>query len=312
MRVSNSEISTFKRCRRKWYGLFYRRLRLKRESPVGAPYLGTLVHGGLRAYYEDKIPWTDWLDARIAAQLEDYPDEEKGIVDQAELASLMLEGYFDWLEETGADAEYTLIGAERTLDVPFTRAISIPLDEELVISGKLDRVIERRTDGARLYVDDKTVGSLNDLPKNAQRAEQFLMYDLLQYVLALESGEEFQRTDGGIYNMLRKVKRTVRAKPPFYGRHEVRHNVQELRSFWIRLVGEIEEIVRLRQRLDAGADHRHVAYPTPTRDCSWDCPLVHICTMFDDGSDVERAIEQLYEEYDPYERYEETEPPHVD
>ena len=45
------------------------------------------------------------------------------------------------------------------------------------------------------------------------------------------------------------------------------------------------------------------AYPNPTRDCSWDCEFFDVCGMFDDGARVEAAINELFEERDPHERY---------
>jgi hypothetical protein len=40
-----------------------------------------------------------------------------------------------------------------------------------------------------------------------------------------------------------------------------------------------------------------------TKDCSWDCDFFNICGMFDDGSRVEDAIADLFEERDPMQRY---------
>jgi hypothetical protein len=55
--------------------------------------------------------------------------------------------------------------------------------------------------------------------------------------------------------------------------------------------------------LDAGADHHDVVPPNPTKDCTWDCDFVSICTMFDDGSRVEDAVTSLYHQIDPHARY---------
>jgi hypothetical protein len=59
----------------------------------------------------------------------------------------------------------------------------------------------------------------------------------------------------------------------------------------------------VRTALDEGENHAKVAYPTPTRDCKWNCKFVSICTMFDDGSSAEQALTDMFEEADPYEYY---------
>jgi hypothetical protein len=51
-----------------------------------------------------------------------------------------------------------------------------------------------------------------------------------------------------------------------------------------------------------------VAYPHPTRDCSWKCQFQSICPMFDDGSAVERAIEDQFVVGSPYAYYGESDP----
>ena len=51
--ISNSEIQTYKSCKRKWYLTYYLELGLRRESQTGTGprELGTRVHAALRAYY---------------------------------------------------------------------------------------------------------------------------------------------------------------------------------------------------------------------------------------------------------------------
>jgi hypothetical protein len=130
--------------------------------------------------------------------------------------------------------------------------------------------------------------------------EQFRTYALIEHLVNPQGApERFQ-----IYSMLKKSKRTARATPPFYARHEVYINDAELRAFWARLWGEIRDLVAAEEALNNGIDHRAVAYPNPTRDCSWDCPFLPVCAMFDDAtSDVEHVLTDRYEPYDPMERY---------
>jgi len=130
--------------------------------------------------------------------------------------------------------------------------------------------------------------------------EQFLTYMVLEMLNGID---EDSRVGGAIVTALRKNKRTSAARPPFYEQLEVEHNLFELRNFFMRLQGELRAIVGMVDALDAGEDHHVVAYPSPSRDCSWRCPFYAACPMFDDGSDVERYIADNYDEGDPFDYY---------
>lgn len=303
---SNSEITLFKECRRRWWLKQYRRLRSRVDEEHGNRVLGTRIHRVLGAFYD---PTDDFItsaqtalalwDRETAIALERAPDQERGIRADHDLGRAMLEGYFDWLETEAPDADYEFVSAEQEVAAPVT--------DEVTLIAKLDMRVRRRSDGARLFIDTKTVGNLTDLPKRGDLDEQFLFYGLIEYLLWLRAGKDPRHgafLDGGVYNMLRKVKRTGNAKPPFYGRHEVRHNLSEIESFWYRVMGEIADIRAVEARLDAGEDHRSVVYPTPTRDCDWKCEFRALCPMLDDSqADAEGLIADAYEEGDPYARY---------
>jgi hypothetical protein len=119
---------------------------------------------------------------------------------------------------------------------------------------------------------------------------------------SMKEGEE-NRSEGGIFTMLKKVKRTAKATPPFYDQIEVRHNIFTMRSFWNRIHGVITDLMRTRKALDDGEAASLVAYPSPSRDCKWKCQFFSICTMFDDGSSAEQALTEMFEEKDPYAYY---------
>jgi hypothetical protein len=126
------------------------------------------------------------------------------------------------------------------------------------------------------------------------------MYQLLERMTQPKE----QHVTGGVYNMLRKVKRSAAAKPPFYMREMIHHNDHELRNFWLRLYGTLSSMVEIEERLNNGEDHRIVAYPSPMSTCAWDCDFRAVCPMFDDGSHAEGVIESAYRVHDPYARYE--------
>lgn len=289
--VSNSEVTSWKRCRRQWWLRYHRQL-LPRREDVGTPRdVGTVCHSLLEAHYRGQ-PWRALLDDIAQSDLQAWPEEAPKIEARDDLVRAILEGYEDWLAETGADAGLTLVATEE--------ALSAPLRPEATLVGKLDQQWVRDHDGARLLRDFKVVESFGTRTRGLRQDRQMLTYLLLQH---LNRGPD-ERCDGALYTMLRRVKRTAQAKPPFYLQAEVRHNVEELRSFWRELQGVVGDLLAARARLEAGEDHRVVCYPTPIADrCYWECDFYQVCSMFDDGSDVDAALGDLYEEGDVLARY---------
>ena len=297
VRISNSEIQTFKDCRRRWWLTYYRNMQPKQRDYTGALALGTRVHAALDAYYSDGVPLLQAHSALVDKDritLEAEVRDTSTLDSEAELGRIMLEGYLDWVEENGIDAELEIVSTEEKISVPL-------FEGQVELQGKLDMRVRRRIDGVRMFRDFKTVGgSLSDFANLAPMNEQVLTYMLLEQ---MKEGEE-NRSEGGIFTMLKKVKRSARAVPPFYDQIEVRHNIFTLRSFWNRIHGVIADLMRVRKALDDGESHSLVAYPSPSRDCKWKCPFFAICTMFDDGSSAEQALSEMFEQADPYAYYE--------
>lgn len=304
----------WRRCKRQWYLAYYRRKGFP-ERDFGRPTgLGTRVHNALEIFYDPGVPrpsnWSSqdivlqWLLDGIASDIADYPGYEAEIKKEGDLAERMLEGYFQWLEETGNDQFLRVIAPESKMAVK-------PHPEELPnleIISKIDVRVEDERDGSRWALEHKTVQSLTQTEGILQIDTQLLTEHLVEYLALLEETHDEeeaqkQRADGVKYNMLRKVKRTANAKPPFYGRHDVRHNIVELRNHWRHVVAMAREIMHAHDRLDSGESHHVVAYPNPTRDCTWDCPFYRVCKIMDDGSDWEGLLADQYVDIDPLERY---------
>lgn len=293
--ISNSELETAQRCWRKWYFTYYLHLGLREEDPTGNRAIGSRVHFALARYYEkgeDPVLLTRALvDADMAAN----PKYAEDIAKDGDLCIIMLEGYVEWLEETGADEDLEFLESEREVRQVFGAVGGVKVE----VVGRLDQRVRQRSTGLRSFMDHKT-GDFTRIVNTARIAQQFLHYDLLEYLEYIREGRDVsERTDGGIYNVLKKVKRTPRANPPFYMRHEVRHNLDELRSYWTRVAAITGEIVGKRMALDQGADPRSVVYPTPTSDCYWSCDFFPICPLVDDGSDLQAVIQLAYEEKPP-------------
>lgn len=296
VRLSNSEIQTFKDCRRRWWLTYYRRLKPRQTEYTGALALGSRIHAALDDYYANGTPLLQSHEKLVEADrqilLDDYRDITT-LEGEAELGRIMLEGYLEWVEENGIDAELEIVSTEETIIAPL-------FNGEVELQGKLDMRVRRKADGVRMFRDFKTVGgSLSDFANLANMNEQILTYMLLEATKT----DEKERSDGGIFTMLKKVKRTAKATPPFYDQIEVRHNVFTLRSFWNRIHGTITDLMRVRKALDAGEDHAFHAYPSPSRDCKWKCQFYTVCTLIDDGSASEEALSDMFEQADPYAYY---------
>lgn len=304
--VSNSELQTFKRCRRKWYLAYYRQFKLQEPDLVGARALGTRVHLALAAYYSSREE--DPFEV-LEKSIEDDRDllidrgdiEAQEVLEkEAELATIMMQGYMEWVQDTGSDEGIEVIGDEVIVEAPF------PAYPGVNLVGKMDLRVRREADGARMFMDHKTVGSLTEPLKTLHLDEQMLHYHMLEFLDFINAGldpAEQEHAQGGLYNMIRKVKRTATAKPPFFDRAEVRHNAHELRSHYNSVFGAVNDIMTLKSHLDQGADHKVVAYPSKNGNCSWDCDFLPVCPLFDDGSAAEELLAEHYVSGNPHEYY---------
>jgi rRNA maturation protein Nop10 len=263
---------------------------------TGALALGSRIHEALDMYYSTGVPLLDAHRSLVEADAAKLEAQGRDVFDleaEADLGRIMLEGYLEWVEENGIDAELETISNEEIIEMPL-------LDGRVILQGKIDMRVRRKADGVRLFRDFKTVaGSFTDFGANAHMNEQFMTYMMLEFA----QNKEGERSEGGIFTLLKKVKRTARSTPPFYEQIEVRHNVFTMRSFWIRIHGVLNEMLAARDALDAGGDHREIVYPHATKDCKWKCTFFSICPMFDDGSAVEASIEDNFSQKDPYSYY---------
>lgn len=309
IKVSNSEMRTWKECHRKWWFGYYGEWGLKRDKQEtsGARSLGSRVHLAIEGLYtndEDKNNPMQILkeiydhDAEVMREMGKHPDAIVALWKEYDLAYAMVEGFLQWMQDTGIDDGYEVVAVESVIEVDS----HIP---GIKLRGKLDQRVVRTVDGARLFRDWKTVGDLKNPPMLLPLDEQMKFYMLLEFLESIrETGAGPQwRTDGGLYTMLRKVKRTASAKPPFYDQVEVQHNMETIRNMWTRVSKVVEELYDARVALDAGADHHYIAYPNPSRDCTWKCDFFSVCSMADDGSDLDGILNSFYEKADPHERY---------
>lgn len=296
--ISNSEIQKFKECRRSWYVQYYL-MRQPKELPVtGATNMGTKIHAALEGYYNPQVSLTaseaSWaLHNMYELDMREHPEAQEALLDERQLASIMITGYFEWLEETGADEGIEVVSVEREIVVPLMDGVNL--------RGRLDTAVRDKRAGSRMFMDHKTCIQFL-APDYLDRDEQAKFYMMLQRLDKSRPKEEW--CDGGIFNMLRKCKRTAKATPPFYKREIVRHNSSSMNSMYRRTQQVVTELLGMRLDLDAGLPPEQVAYPHPGKDCSWRCPLAAgLCSMIDDGSAWIDYLEDQFVKVDPYARY---------
>lgn len=291
--VSHSEMEVFKDCRRKWMLHYHLGLRRRREPRAVARDTGVLVHDALDTFYtlgglNSDVAVERSLDLLRAARDTDMlnvrEDERSKVEETHALAELITEGYFEWLADTGADTIYEFHGSEEEIIVPS------PV-EGVQLLGRLDLTATHRQSGDLVVMDTKVVGSIDDMIKSLGLSEQGPTYALLAKVKNPEPDRGFRV----VWNMLKRNKRTARANPPFYQRYELAVNDDQLRQFYGQLHGQISDILRTEQRLLDGEPHHVVAYPRPSKDCSWKCPFVSLCSQMNDPrSDAEWTIQMYY------------------
>lgn len=271
-----SDIKLFKRCRRQWNLKYVRGLGgAKREDTAS---LGTLVHAGLEAHYKGHGPKATMLRAVPVPATE-------AAVDQFEQAWIMVEGYLEWLEETGIDAGLQVEAVEKTLQVEVPTLV---LGDKIVLVGHID-LLATDAFGIRKLIDHKTVQSLDQYSRQLQVDDQMLTYAVMLKLEGTEIG-------GAIHNAIKRSKRTARATPPFYQRNEVTYSAEHLRSHYSHLLGVLHDMVYVLQTSETGlVSSQELFYPTPTKDCTWDCPFLGVCALHDDGSDIESALEFMSE-----------------
>jgi hypothetical protein len=301
--LTQSTVKDYQRCKRRWWLRYVRRL--ARPAEYNSPSdVGNMVHDALAEWYagrlEDPAAHVREFAEAMAAL---HPDHAEEIYKDEDLASIMVEGYLADLEETGKDYQLAAVEPEREAEV-----VLAPADEgvlwraEITLRAKMDGLVVMR-DKWKAILEHKTVGNFTDLPAIARMDRQLLTYELILLLEEIAKGVKNPKVVGAVLNMLRKVKRTARANPPFYERVEVQHNREQLRSHWKHFVGIGREMQELEARLEDGEDHHSLVPPNPTTTCRWDCQFFTVCPLFDDGSDVEYVLAEEFEESDPLERY---------
>lgn len=312
--VSNSELGTWRRCPRRWLLGYYFGLLPRKENmaPTGSSILGIRLHAALEGLYGYGIDPIRIIDAIYLKATEEWPAAGADLSKEYDLAFAILEGYHQWLEETGNDRDLKPLAAEQQVVVPVGKIEGV----DVSFAARLDVLVERVSTGKWLFMDHKSGASF---VKGEMLAidDQMPFYVMLQRIVAGMSVANYaQAVDGGLYNMLKRSKRTARATGPFYERKEVGFNDEQIQACWLRSTKNVTEIIQTRRQLDAvfaSSEHADEVtrtfaqrWHTPRKsamDCDWSCNYSLQCPLMDDGSRWEDAVEHMFQRGDPYAYY---------
>ena len=158
--ISNSEIQTFKGCRRRWMLGTYYGLQPNDLVMTGPLPLGTRIHNALEIFYRDGENPVDVynrflrVDADLFAKSNEATDETKikKFNSEAELGRRMIEGYLEWLDEDNRDADIEYVSQEEKLDYRLN-----DFDPRVELIAKIDARVKRRSDGTRALMDHKAL-----------------------------------------------------------------------------------------------------------------------------------------------------------
>lgn len=295
-RVSHSEFKTFRRCRRKWMIEYVWRVTLPKADP-GALGIGSMTHEGLEVITNGGA--LEEAKSRIGQVMHEAIDLTDGLgtelwMEAAYDAQNYVAGYVEWLASSGADQRYETFAAEEELSMPLCTIGG----RQWTLIGKLDRRMLDRATERVVFMDYKTCATFDQIIQQAYRNEQFPTYEAL-----LRANYPDERCGSGVWRMLRKVKRARDGDGEYFMDHHHSYNEIVVNAVLRRFTAMAAEMSVIEEMVKAGDDS--MAYPNPDFSCDWQCPYKHECPMFDDGSRIEDAIQDMYVELNPYERYKE-------
>lgn len=306
--ISQSEMSKWVRCRRTWYLQYYLGYLPADENPVGTRQLGTRVHTALEAHYGYQIDPVAVLAVIYRVAIEGAPGYEQELRKEHELAVIMVTGYLEWVQEEAKDANLQVVAVEADVQVP------LPGLPGVLLRARMDQAVRDLQTGFLSWLDHKTADGF-DSHQLLELNGQFKFYSLVQLLAAGIPIDGSMPPPGapvvmgGKINTLRRVKRTEKAKPPFYARDDIRYGPEVIMSTLAKAQVICGQIMAARIELDGlyhggllvpgqpvpypptieqiNAVQRSLLFPNQMpRDCSWSCPFSSgLCIAMDDGSD---------------------------
>lgn len=329
IKIHNSDIVLYKRCRRKWDWLSGMRESLVPiDRPAKHLWFGTGWHHMMERV-EGVNPPADPLDAfreyRNSFTEEQLPSGED---DSLELAAGMFNHYQNWLK--GRDHYKTAVDIDGKPLVELYFEIALPEEEvgrpRVFYVGTIDRVVVDEW-GRYWLMDYKSVKSFDSAKLEMDPQISKYMF-AAKYVFDIE-------VEGMIYLQMKKV---VPRPPKFLKNGDLSVDKRQPTTWELARRAMVEINPRLLQiekyheylkylatqetpdkdrfieRTLVRRSNVHLEniyaqlieeardminpdqslYPNPTKDCSWDCPFKSPCIAKDDGSDYRYMLENMF------------------
>lgn len=299
--TSYSSLQTFAECPRQWYLNDYRKLKPAVEKRTGALGFGSRIHAAMEAWGHGGDLIESWHDLS-KAEYELLPGEwdSSELDKETKLGLVMLEGFLEWFEVDGSDAEFEVVGVEKQVKTVLETYTSDGEPVEIWMYGKLDRLLRSKETGRYRILDWKTSNKLVDATANLlERSPQPRIYRSL-----LDLDLPGIDIDGVRYVILRKVQRTARATPPFYWNFDLLMSPYNVEAHMTRVRTMASRMDDARQRLDIGAPHEVVVPFNPSWRCDT-CVFKAPCALMQHTSLAagEALLQDAYVTGDPLERY---------
>ena len=324
--ISQSEINMWKRCPRRALVEYGLGMLPANPNPASTRDQGLRWHTAMEAHYnpdpQRRFDARIVLDVLYGMAVEQYPDSAKDLRTAHELARIMADGYFKWVDDEGIGARIQVVEPEAEVRVP------LPGWENIVdLRAKLDQVGFDLDTGLYYFIDYKTAADF-EREEMIEMDPQMRLYSLIAWLATQGTvpliGEAPEIIGGrplvmgGIVRTAKRVKRTAKAKPPFYMNTDFRHSPEQLAATLLSTQQVVSEIMAARSQLDElhrrGGTPEQLHWlqltafrPVPIlHECARMCPLARgLCQAMDRGLGWQDMLWQGsgFVSGDPYARY---------
>ena len=264
--VRQSELKRWLRCRRASYWQYTEGwTKPTLESDVRG--VGTHFHGLLAEYYGD-------------IKSEDL--EKKFDPDDVQTSQVMYDTYVSEMEESGIDAAQETVAVEKRI---FSAPLWVTEDTFYRVSCQVDHVYKDNALHGEPLVgqDHKTSASFFNTANND--------FQLMTYAMVLhDHGYPVEYME---HNIVKRNKRTGRAKPPFTQRNRIRITEAAL-DHWRAQITEICKSHLVAHERSTSI-RSPLLYPVPDNTCGWGCDFVDVCSMVDEDEDYTAVLETEYQ-----------------
>jgi hypothetical protein len=310
----------WKRCPRRWLVEYYFGMLPADPNPASTRDQGLRWHTAMEAHYGPAHLDPGFvLDVLYGMAIEQHPESERDLQAAHEMAKIMAEGYLETVAAEGWDARLKVVEpeAEVRIDLPGWEGI-------VQLRAKLDQVYYNEDDGTYGFLDHKSAANF-EREEMIRSDPQIRLYSLIAWLATQGTVPQIGAAPeiipgrplvaGGIIRTARRVKRTAKARPPFYLNTPFRHPPELLAATLLSTQQVVGEIMNARRQLDAAGslpEQLHFIQLTATRpvpiirDCANMCPLASgQCQLMDESLGWIDALWKSgkFVSGDPYARY---------